>query len=374
LSVKKYDITYLTTDSIREGVGSSQVLPLITSLAETGFRVNLMTFEKQPPESGIRGNLKALGVNWDIHSFGDRGSIAGVGRLREIFRGIPETGVIHARSDIPAVAAIFSRQAPVLWDVRGLWSDQKAFTENNTVKRKLYKAARILEFYAANNSQAMSTLTHKIVPEIEKRNGRIPELRIVVPTTVDLTRFNLSMKIPPQFTGLYSGTYNRYYDLGLSSSFVSAFRALSGGEVHWARPKESPQLALNAGESKIFLATQLEMSKVIPNYAYGMAVCNTSAGPSLKGAVPTKIAEFLACGRPVVINEGLGDFDELLSEYKAGVIIGDKKSNVEEKAEELLRLLHDPETPNRCRELAEKIFDMRIGVSRYIQVYRELLI
>jgi glycosyltransferase involved in cell wall biosynthesis len=114
------------------------------------------------------------------------------------------------------------------------------------------------------------------------------------------------------------------------------------------------------------------MNQIIPNYAYGMAVCDTKAGPSLKGAVPTKIAEFLACGRPVVINEGLGDFDQLFAEYRAGVIISRNKANLTQKVEELLTLLNDPETPIRCRALAEDVFDMKIGVKKYMQVYEKI--
>ena len=372
MSGNKFDITYLTTDSMNEGVGSSQVLPLITSLAESGLKVNLMTFEKSFPHPDIEGALKTLGVNWDVHRFGDKGSVAGIGRLREMYQSIPESKVVHARSDIPAVAAAFANQGPILWDVRGLWSDQKSYTENKILKRKLYKATRVLEVYAAYNSQAISTLTHNIVPELKKRNGKIPELQIVVPTTVDLSRFKLSSKIQTPFTGLYSGTYNRYYDLGLAASFTKVFLTLSKGDIHWARPKESPQLSLNAGETKTFTATQQQMNQIIPNYAYGMAVCDTKAGPSLKGAVPTKIAEFLACGRPVVINEGLGDFDQLFAEYRAGVIISRNKANLTQKAEELLILLNDPETPIRCRALAEDVFDMKIGVKKYMQVYEKI--
>lgn len=372
MSGNKFDITYLTTDSMNEGVGSSQVLPLITLLAESGLKVNLMTFEKSVPCPEIEGALKTLGVNWDVHRFGDNGSVAGIGRLREMYQSIPESRVVHARSDIPAVAAAFANQGPILWDVRGLWSDQKSYTENNILKRKLYKATRVLEIYAAYNSQAMSTLTHNIVPELKKRNRKIPELQIVVPTTVDLSKFKLSTKIQIPFTGLYSGTYNRYYDLRLAASFTKVFLDLSKGDIHWARPKESPQLSLNAGETKTFTATQQQMNQMIPNYAYGMAVCDTKAGPSLKGAVPTKIAEFLACGRPVVINEGLGDFDQLFAEYKAGVIISRNNANLRQKAEELLTLLNDPETPIRCRALAEDVFDMKIGVKKYLQVYEKI--
>jgi hypothetical protein len=42
------------------------------------------------------------------------------------------------------------------------------------------------------------------------------------------------------------------------------------------------------------------------------------------------------------------------------------------KVEALLKLLSDPETPNRCRALAEKYFDMRKGIQKYLRVYEQI--
>ena len=367
-----FDVSYLTTDSIREGVGSSQILPLVIKLAERGLKVNLLTFEKTTLQPETQDLLRNSGVFWNPREFGSRGAFAGIGRLREIYKEIPEAKIFHARSDIPTVAALFAKQGPVLWDVRGLWSDQKAFTENNALKRSLFKSARVLEKYSSHNSQAMSTLTRNIVPVLIARNHSVPRLRIVVPTAVDLDKFRFSETIPRPFLGLYSGTYNRYYDLPLSLAFVKEFQKISDARVHWARPKESPQTVLNAGESETFAATQSEMSRIIPNFSFGLAICNSSAGPSLKGAVPTKIAEFLACGRPVAVNQGLGDFDELFSKYKAGVIVPDDKKGARTAAREMLELLQDPDTPMRCRALAEEYFSLDKGVDEYMSVYQKM--
>ena len=97
-----------------------------------------------------------------------------------------------------------------------------------------------------------------------------------------------------------------------------------------------------------------------------------NAGPSLKAAMPTKIAEFLACGRPVVVNRGLGDFDEYLSEFNAGVILDGTSQDLKEKARILMDLLSDPDTPYRCRVLAEKYFDIKAGAQKYMDIYDKM--
>jgi glycosyltransferase involved in cell wall biosynthesis len=367
-----FDISYLTTDSIEEGVGSSQILPLVIKLAERGLKVNLLTFEKDSPRLETQELLEKFGISWNPIEFGSHGAFAGIDRMLKIYKQLPDARIFHARSDIPAVAALISKRAPVLWDVRGLWSDQKAFTENSALKRNLFKTARVLEKYSAHNAQAISTLTRSIVPELIVRNHSIPDLRIVVPTAVDLERFAYSGAIPNPYIGLYSGTYNRYYDLELSLSFTNEFRRIARADFHWARPKESPQATLSAGESITFASTHREMSTIIPKFSFGLAICNSTAGPSLKGAVPTKVAEFLACGRPVIVNRGLGDFDELLSSFNAGVIISNEKGGAITAAEEMLELLQDPETPLRCRQLAETCFSLEKGVDDYISIYQKL--
>lgn len=370
--MSKIDLAYLTTDSIQEGVGSSQILPLISELSRLGLTINLLTFEKNTPSKELQDFFESRGVSWNFRNFGKLGATAGLGRLLEIVRNTPEAEVVHARSDIPAVAALMADKGPVLWDVRGLWSDQKAFTTYNSLKRELYKSARILENYSAHHAQSMSTLTRSVVPVLEFRNRYIPKLRTVVPTSVDLLKFAFSGQIRKPYNGLYSGTFNRYYDLDKSREFIKEFQKLHSSEVSWARPIESLQSKLSAGESKIFSSSQREMATIIPNFAYGLAICSESAGPSLKGAVPTKIAEFLACGRPVVVNQGLGDFDDLFENYAAGITIPTDKSKLKDAALDLLRILNDPETPFRCRELAETHFSLKKGIESYLNLYKKM--
>jgi hypothetical protein len=367
-----FDLSYVTVDSLSEGVGSSQILPLMKLLAGAGLSINLISFEKSRTPSSIEDELRAAGISWSRCEFSRRGAIGGLGRLLEISRVIPKTRIIHARSDIPAVAASLSRRAPILWDVRSLWAEQKAFIEPSMFKKKILSAYGGLESVASFNASAMSTLTNAIVPILEERHRVVPKLRTVVPTAVDLERFKFNHRMTTPIRGLYSGTYNNYYDLSLSKLFIGELQRLAPIEVHWARPKESPSKSLDAGETSIFVATQVEMANIVGSYSFGISICKTNAGPSLKAAMPTKVAEFLACGRPIVVNRGLGDFDEYLSEFNAGIILDGTPGDAQEKAQALMDLLADAETPYRCRALAEKIFDIKEGAQKYLDLYDKM--
>jgi glycosyltransferase involved in cell wall biosynthesis len=92
----------------------------------------------------------------------------------------------------------------------------------------------------------------------------------------------------------------------------------------------------------------------------------------MSAVMPTKIAEFLAVGRPVLINKGLGDYDHLIRSYKAGVVVDTDTDCLDERSLELITLLEDPDTSRRCRQLAEDFFDSRDAVDKYIQLYRAI--
>jgi hypothetical protein len=295
-----------------------------------------------------------------------------VHRLNDLRREISRTDLIHARSDIPAVSALASREALVLWDVRSLWADQKVMIQDNFINSRLYHSYRKLESIASRQSFGMSTLTSAVVPILMDRNKKLPALRAVVPTAVDLGRFQLNPKMPSKFRALFSGTYNDYYDLDLSACFMEELRSQAGLEVHWARPLESSRLEIGVGETKVFPSAQSEMAQLIPNYSFGVSICKLNAGPSLTAAMPTKIAEFLACGRPIVVNKGLGDMDRFIEEFNAGVILDGSANNLVESASKLIEIMNDVDTPLRCRALAETYFSMDIGARTYLNLYSQM--
>jgi hypothetical protein len=366
-----FDLTYITIDSISEGVGSSQVVPLVNKLAQKDFKIRLITFEKVKPKNYLVDLLEKNKVEWRYLPFISGSGFQGIIRISNLIRNIGNTLLIHGRSDIATYAGIKSKQAPVLWDVRTF------FPEVNYIlygKRKLVRN-RFLDYIektAANNSSGVSFLAEAAIPIMTSKYKNLTSNMTVVPTFVDLERFRVSQLPKGALMGLFSGTYNKFYDLELSRMFVETLNRLQKVSVHWARPKESKTLSLNVGEVKVIDATYYEINSIIPQYHFGVGICGIEHGDTLKAAMPTKLAEFLACGRPIVINRGLGDFEELVSKYNIGVVI-DGENTLHENANKLLELLSLKGIENRCREIAEKYFNIETGVEKYQNVYRNML-
>jgi glycosyltransferase involved in cell wall biosynthesis len=123
---------------------------------------------------------------------------------------------------------------------------------------------------------------------------------------------------------------------------------------------------------KVYESRYAEMPQVIVNCSLGLAICKTDIGDSLKGVMPTKVAEFLAVGRPVLISEGMGDLDSMILENSVGWRV-DRDTNLDELTESIQGLMSDEELPKRCRAVAEKYFNMEMASSNYINLYQKSL-
>jgi len=366
---KKFDITYVSVDSIQEGVGSSQIMPLILGLAKKGKQVCLITFEKVTPPKDLVEMFSRAGVEWIAKEFGKPGAIGGIVRLNSLRRSIPNSLVLHGRSDIATAAAIWSGvNAPVLWDVRSLWSDQRLLIGTAGWNRLTARGARKIEDLAARKSTAMTSLTAAVVPILEQRHKRIPIIREVIPTCVQTSKFLPTPMPDGQITCLLSGTFNNYYDIKRTKQVLDEIKKTVNLRTVWARAAESPTEKLGVGEDVIVSATHSEMPKLVAESHFGIAICKQDNLESLAAAVPTKIGEFLASGRPIIVSNGIGDLDQMLTNSQTGIVINHRDS-LETIAEQIILLLSDPETPNRCREHAMQHFDMDKSVDKYLKIY-----
>jgi glycosyltransferase involved in cell wall biosynthesis len=367
-----FDLAYLTVDSVSEGVGSSQITPILNRISQTGLRVKLISFEKTKPILSLQESIRAQGIDWTFFDFAKYGRIGGFQRVLKLARNVPPASIIHGRSELATMAGVLSQKAPVLWDVRSLWNEQRSFLAQSRLEKKFYKKLKFIEDLCSFKSAGLSTLSHAVVPVLEARHRTLPIERIVVATNVDLNRFSLSNRYPRVVKALYSGTYNGYYDLKLSRDFLNELQKLMSIEVHWARPEESKFNSLGAGEDRVFTSRQQEMARIIPEYSFGLSVCKVHSGPSLSAAMPTKVAEFLATGRPIVINEGLGDLPSIVREFDVGVVLDGSLETLMHGAEKMRELLSDNSTPFRCRAAAEKYFDLEDGAKKYLKIYAAL--
>jgi glycosyltransferase involved in cell wall biosynthesis len=368
-------LTYLTVDSVLAGVGVSQVLPYVTRLAGRGLRVTLHTCEAERPPAEVVDRLAGVGVDWHAHPWRQDGVAGGLWRVARgaaTLRGRP---LVHCRSDLPAASALAGRPERWVWDMRSFWVDQRVALGMLRVGSAQERIMRRVEQTAASGADAVVTLTAAAVDELARRWSAFdPARSAVVPTCVDLGRFTPA----PLPTGepvivLLSGSFNRLYDLSASLRLVERLKAQVSTTLRFVRPVPSPQdRAVEAAGATVAAASFDRMPDEVRHAHVGLCILRTDHPAAIVGAAPTKVAELLACGRPVVVNSGLGDYGEMLPRHGAGVVLrGSGDDDLDDAAAQVLDLLADPATADRCRSVAERCFDLERGVDRLLALYRQ---
>lgn len=367
-------VTYLTMDALAEGVGASQVLAYVERLARDGVDVRLHSFEKSAPPPAIDARLRGVGVVWHPHPFGRHGGRGGLGRVMRGALAIRDAELVHARSDLAAASALLARTERWVWDVRSLWSDQRiaigALREHSPEHRVLQRVERS----AARRARAVVTLTEAVIPVLESRHQvDIRSKAHVITTCVDLDRFEVT-PLPPAnpVVAMLAGTLNRYYDVPSMIDLIRVWRRRRDVRLEVVAPGITPwDEELQAVGAHPARSNPDEMPGRIASAHLGLSVCRMDAGASLSAAMPTKIGEFLASGRPVVVNANLGDAGRLVEEHAVGVALS-PTVGIEEAVDRLEALLADPATAERCRSVAEAHFDLERAASSLIGIYAKV--
>jgi glycosyltransferase involved in cell wall biosynthesis len=92
---------------------------------------------------------------------------------------------------------------------------------------------------------------------------------------------------------------------------------------------------------------------------------------SKQASSPTKNAEYLAAGLPLIANSGVGDVDEMIRKRGVGVLIQGFDEAEYRRAISIARTF--PDIAARCRAAAHEEFDLKaLGGPRYRALYERL--
>lgn len=374
-SVDLPPLTYLSIDPMRGSVGASQVVPYVTRLAERGLSVILHSFEEGPADEGTRRRLDAAGVRWRPHRFLPGGAAAGLGRVAQGAALIAGADLVHARSDMAAASCLVARRRHWVWDMRSFWREERLALGMMAAGSPQERVMASVEGAAARSSESIITLTRAAIDVLGERYGNAVAAKArVITTCVNLDRFVAAPPPPPDpLRLLLAGTINSRYDVATMIHLVERLRArrpttltvLTPGPTSW---KE----ALGAVDARMGSADPSEMPGHLLDHHVGLCVLHDD--PCNRGSAPIKVGEFLASGRPVVVNHGIGDLDSLLVENDCGVILESTGADsIDAAVSEIERLVDDDGTPDRCRRLAEAHFDLDRGIDQVVAVYEQAM-
>ena len=401
---------YISQNGMLENLGQSQVLPYLTGLARRGVEIDLLSFELATANDGaietLRSTLGQRGIRWTpLRRRRDarlRVKLAESGRgvikaLTTALARRPE--IVHGRSYLPTavcdVVATLVPRARLLFDCRGMLGDEYVDAGYWTTDRVEYKLVKRYEARAFRRAEGVVVLTEALKRWILERGWLGPRTQIeAVPCCVDLERFkfdesaHLRLKkelgLEDAFVVVYAGSLGAWYCEEEVARFAGKLKRAANQRVAFLVLTPSPPEVLTGHlRREGFGDADVVVRKVAPPdmAAYlsvaDVAVSFITSCFSKKGSSPTKVAEYLACGLPVVLNGDTGDQNDLAAHEDACVVLHSFSDGEFTRAVPRLLALGTQDRAVRVRNgrrIAEQRFGIeRVGVARYERLYQAML-
>lgn len=386
-------VLYISYDGMLEPLGQSQVFAYIEKLA-ADRPIHLLSFEKaedwacKGQREAIARRIKAAGIHWHPRRYHKRPSSLAtawdiaVGTLSALYLVLRwRVGIIHARSDVPALMAwpvAWLTRAAFLFDMRGFWADERV--DGNLWPRdgRLYRVAKWFERKFLLSADHVVSLTHAAVREMSAYpwlEERMPPMT-VIPTCADLARFSPGAQRPEGLVIGYVGSVGTWYLFDeVVTCFVQLCKLRPDARLLIINRNEHAyiheRLAAGGVEPESFELRNVEHEDV-PAQIRRMHAGVFFIKPvfSKQASAPTKFAEFLGCGIPCLSNAGVGDMAEILENERVGIALRDFESvSIAAGVQGLLRLLADGDVHDRCVRAARKHFSLEQGVEAYGKIY-----
>lgn len=387
-----------------EPLGESQVVAYLERLAGR-WPITLISFEKEDPwrsnrAVAIRTRLERVGIQWKPCRYHRRP--LWLAKIADVTLGSWEAWrssagrhhvTIHARGYLPALMALPARRlagAKLVFDIRGFWADERVDRGHWPRGGITYGLAKWLERRLFSSADAIVSLTHAAVrsfPEIGHQPKSDVPVR-VIPTCVDLHRFRPGPKAPALVAahGLARmtvigcvGTLSRAYmrDEMLRYMAILAARlpqcriVIVTHEDHERLRLDAAGAGLEPERLVLVRASHSDMPELVRLIDVGVFFIRPCF--SARAAAATKLGEFLATGVPIVTTDGVGDSSDLIRRTGTGLVLRDVSAPaLEATIPAVMAVVRDAAVRQRCRETAERYFDIDAGAAEYSALYETL--
>jgi len=292
--------------------------------------------------------------------------------------------LIHVRSYPLALVArrvALRTGLPYLFDMRGLYAEERVDGGLWPADGLLYRTAKRVETNLLKDAAAVVTLTETSLPVVQslmERAGSRAEVE-VIPTCVDLERFKPAANGPARPCLAYVGSIGTWYMLEEMLAFARAAVDHAGARI-LLLVNDSPSAVKPMLERAGLAGDDVEVRSVpyaeVPGALAGVTAtfCFIRPAPSKVASAATKVSESLALGLPVGVNRGIGDAADIVDGQGVGVVVDPKAPETfASAAQQLLAMGADDGVRARCRSVAESRFDLAGAVKRYDLIYTAMM-
>lgn len=417
--MQKKHVLFVSYDGMTDSLGQSQVLPYIREISKREFEYTLISFEKPERYAKFKDTIQQIcnesNVNWAPIAYS--GSIPIISTIWNVYRLKKKAfkihkkrpfDLFHSRSHVPSLVAQMLQKkenVPYLFDMRGFWADERVdggvWNLGNPVFKYVYTFFKRKEIEFLEECNAIISLTENGKEEILswQKLSKTPKLLRektldieVIPCCVDTELFNISnIEQSKQFAlksklGInensfvvgYVGSIGTWYMLPEMLDFFKIFITKNQHAIFLFVSNEPEEKILNAATEKNIPHEKIKvvscLHKEVPYYIslFNISIYFIIPAYSKKASSPTKQAELMSMGIPVVCNAGVGDSDTIVKKYNAGWVVEEFEENEYERISTSINLNN---TINRTQliEDAKSVFDLEFGAQTFYNSYKRIL-
>ena len=398
---RKKRVLYLSYTGLLEPLGRSQVLAYLSRLSDA-YQFTIVSFEKSADFSNtaevekLRKECESFNIDWQPKIYHKTPRL--LATLWDMFilffscfniTKKKNIELVHCRSYIPAIAAWFVgklTKVPFIFDMRALWPEE--MVDAGRLKRSsfIFKSLNYIEGKLLKRSSAIVSLTEVALPYLLKKYPDLTREKFtVIPTCVDLSRFIDSEQTrlideDNLVIGTMGTVVSGWYYLDWLANTCKLSKTIFTDPSFKIITKDNQAvinsqfnaLGFSGSNVEIFPSAPQDIQKNIQTLSF--AILYFTAGISKIGSAPTRMAEFLACGIPILGNRGVGDMADIIEEYNIGVVIENgKDASIVKGLEKMKLLLQDEQLSERCKHAALSLFSADKGADNYRLIYNRVI-
>jgi glycosyltransferase involved in cell wall biosynthesis len=400
---------YLSFDGMTDALGRSQVLPYLAGLAAHGHEIRIVSLEKadawRAGHAAVEAICRESEITWHPLPYRTNppllSAAANLRTLRtgaeRIYRERP-ADLLHCRSYPPAVVGLRIKRwsgCPLIFDMRGFWADQRRegrrWSDRSILGRLLYRRWKQHEAELICEADHIVALTNAAKDVIEAWDSYRGAPISVIPCCADFELFRPSLEEEGAETRrelgfgaadpvlVYLGSVGTVYRLRDHVRLFAAIRRRdSKAKMLFVGRVDIDDIMTEAASAGIsvgaedFRVVQAERSEV-PKWVSAGDVGTSFYTPTFYslGVSPTKLAEYLACGVPVIANGHVGDARAILEATVGGHVIADFSAGEIERASNAFFELRELDR-EALRGRARPVLDLSRGIDAYRRIYSDL--
>lgn len=400
-------VLYISYDGLTDPLGQSQILPYLIGLSQLGYQISVVSNEKKDNyeinKKIVLQKLKLANIQWTYIDYTNKipvfSTVLSIRKMRAKAKQLAHNkkfDIIHCRTILSVLIGDSVRKAKggkLIFDIRGFWADERVEGNLWNLEKPLFAAVykyfkkKEKEFF--KSADAVITLTENAKNYISEHFETKNNIH-VIPCAVDLAHFDKNNLNKEQLIKLrkslainendfvlsYVGSLGTRYRLKEMMLFFQQLLALKPHAKFLFITKsetdeiEHWQKKLSIPNENIILtsSTYQEIPNLIAlSHASIFFIVTSFSG---KAVSPTKQAEIMSLGLPIVCNSELGDSDKILEETNTGII--PESYDVKDLKIAAQKLIDFDRDAADIRQVAQTYFSLPSAVEKYNKVYQSL--